>query len=194
MDTISYATDDFAGLLHALNFAAHKHRHQRRKGAGQLPYINHPLGVANILWDIGGVRDLPTMIAAILHDTLEDTDATAEELEAAFGAEVCALVREVTDDKTLPKSERKQRQIATAALKSPKARQIKLADKISNIQDVIDAPPVGWSLQRRNEYINWAEQVINGLRGGNPLLERRFDELCIQARANFLQDAEQNMP
>ncbi|MGH9868992.1 MAG: HD domain-containing protein [Candidatus Polarisedimenticolia bacterium] len=166
-----------AVLLKAASFSANKHRGQRRKGSDASPYINHPLDVANTLAGIGGVAEVAVLAAAILHDTLEDTCTTPEELESEFGPVVTALVQEVTDDKTLPKAERKQRQVDHAADLSSDAKLIKLGDKISNVREVIQNPPVGWSLQRRHEYLAWAMRVVDGCRGTNLPLERCFDEL-----------------
>ena len=120
-------------LLTALRFSADKHCHQRRKDDLGSPYINHPIQVAETLWRIGGVRDLVLIIAALLHDTLEDTDATAAEILALFGVEVLNLVQEVSDDKTLPKAQRKRLQVETAPKKSFRAKQLKLADKSCNV-------------------------------------------------------------
>jgi GTP diphosphokinase / guanosine-3',5'-bis(diphosphate) 3'-diphosphatase len=162
-------TNDESGdvglLLRALEFSADKHRTQRRKDVDASPYINHPIAVAAVLANVGGVRSMPVLCAAVLHDTIEDTETTPEELDAAFGREIRLLVEEVTDDKQLPKDERKRLQIEHAPHLSPAAKHIKLGDKISNIQDVADSPPAKWSGQRRREYLDWAEQVVAGCRG-----------------------------
>ncbi len=178
-------SDSISQVLKAFSFAAHKHRDQRRKNVREFPYINHLIAVAEILWDRGGVSDIPTLVAGILHDSLEDTDTSFEEIEELFGAEVLSIVQEVTDDKRLPKQERKRLQIERAGRASPQARVIKLADKISNIQDLLESPPVKWSRERRLDYVNWAERVIQGLRGTNEPLEQHFDEVCRQARMTF---------
>jgi len=175
-------TKDISLILKALTFSADKHRNQRRKGREAAPYINHLIGVAEILWEIGQVRDIPTIVAGILHDTLEDTDTTPEELTREFSAHILSIVEEVTDDKRLPKDERKRRQVERAGTASPEARQIKLADKISNIQDLIQAPPAGWSLQRQRDYVDWGESVIDRLRGSNERLEQHFDRIVQRAR------------
>ena len=173
--------NDIAKILGAASFAASKHKDQTRKGNGH-PYINHPLEVANLLPRVGGVEDDDVIIAGLLHDTVEDTDATFDELREKFGAAVAGYVREVTDDKSLPKAERKRLQVEHAPHLSPEAKQIKLADKISNISDVTENPPEGWDLQRRREYVDWGEKVVAGLRGANPALEARFDSLVERAR------------
>ena len=162
-------------ILRAASFAAHKHRDQRRKDAAASPYINHPLTLASVLAVEGGITDAATLCAALLHDTIEDTDTTADELEREFGAEIRRVVEEVTDDKKLPKAERKQAQVEHAAHISEKAKLVKLADKIANLRDVASAPPSGWSLERRQEYFDWAKEVVDQLRGAHPALEAVFD-------------------
>ena len=174
-------------LLKALKFAADKHQHQRRKNQAASPYINHLIEVAELLWESGNVRDLNTIVAAILHDTIEDTDTSPAELETAFGPKVRRIVEEVTDDKRLPKEVRKQLQIEHAGEASWEARQVKLADKICNVKDLLAAPPADWSLQRRIDYVDWAEHVVRGLRGTNALLEQQFDEVCRQVRRHLLE-------
>lgn len=169
-------------LLKALNFAATKHRHQRRKDAHALPYINHPIQVAEILWVVGTVRDCRLIAAALLHDTLEDTETTDAEIKQLFGEEILTIVLEVTDDKSLPKVERKRLQVEHAPSLSLAAKQLKLADKICNIADIIESPPKHWNWQRRWDYLTWSEQVIAGLRGVNPALEQHFDHLLAEAR------------
>ncbi len=169
-------------LIQAINFAAKKHSTQKRKGADEQPYINHPLEVLNLLINVGIMEDYNVLIAAVLHDTIEDTETTEEEITELFGANVCEMVLEVTDDKSLPKAERKQLQIKHAPHLSDGAKYIKLADKISNIRDVSENPPDGWSDKRRLEYVEWGEKVIDGLRGVNSNLENYFDELVAAAR------------
>lgn len=159
-------------FLHAIDFAAHKHRDQRRK-SGDIPYINHPINVARLLAEVGGVDDLDILIAAVLHDTIEDTATTREELKEAFGPTVLGLVEEVTDDKSLPKAQRKRLQIEHAPHLSPGAALIKLADKIANVNDIGHAPPADWPLHRIREYLDWAESVVSQLPVvSQPLLER----------------------
>ncbi|MFN8627531.1 MAG: HD domain-containing protein [Candidatus Binatia bacterium] len=166
-----------AALLQASTFAARKHRDQRRKDADASPYINHPIEVAEILARIGGVDDVAVLQAALLHDTVEDTRTSADELEREFGPTVRTLVEEVTDDKTLPKRERKRLQIEHAPHLSPRAKLIELADKICNVRDVTHSPPKGWDERRRIEYFDWAAKVVAGCRGTNRALERHFDAL-----------------
>lgn len=168
--------DDVARLIKAADFAALKHRMQRRKDAEASPYINHPLALARVLKLEAGVADTDVLIAAILHDTVEDTQTTVEELGREFGPAIASIVAEVTDDKRLPKPERKRLQVENAAHSSPQARLVKLADKICNLRDVRDAPPAQWPLERRRGYFEWARSVIDGIRGTHPVLERLFDE------------------
>ena len=162
-------------IFEALQFAAHKHRDQRRKDPEASPYINHPIALAEVLAGEGGVADAEVLAAALLHDTIEDTATTADELRAEFGARIAGIVAEVTDDKSLPKEERKRLQIEHASAISHGAKLVKLADKICNLRDVADRPPAQWGLERRQEYFEWAKRVIDGLRGAHPGLEAAFD-------------------
>ena len=177
--------NNLSKLLQAASFAAKKHRGQKRKGAIEEPYINHPLEVANLLANVGKVEDYDILIAAILHDTIEDTETTKEEIAGLFGTRVSEMVLEVTDDKSLPKAERKQKQIEHAPHLSIGAKHIKLGDKSSNIRDVTENPPDFWSDERRLEYILWGEKVIAGVRGVNENLENYFDELIATAKQKF---------
>ncbi len=163
-------------LLAAIAFAAHKHRDQRRKDAPASPYINHPIALANVLANEGGIDDERVLIAAILHDTVEDTETTEQELVREFGQEIACIVMEVTDDKALPKAERKRLQVEHAATISRRAKLVKLADKICNLRDIASSPPGDWPLERRQEYFDWAKAVVDGLRGVHPALEHIFDE------------------
>lgn len=165
-----------AVVLAASAFAAHKHRDQRRKGADASPYINHPIAVANVLANEAGITDPTILAAALLHDTIEDTATTPEELEIEFGAKIASVVAEVTDDKALPKQERKRLQIEHAATLSVEAKLVKLADKICNVRDMSHSPPVNWSFERKAEYFTWAKQVVDAMRGVSPVLESLFDK------------------
>ncbi len=171
----STTQDSLAVIFRALEFAAHKHRDQRRKDAGATPYINHPIQLAGVLVNEAGITDTDVVVAAILHDTVEDTRTTREELEREFGADVAHLVLEVTDDKRLPRAERKRLQVEHAATLSRGARLVKLADKICNLRDMNTAPPADWPLGRRQEYFDWAGAVVDGLRGTHARLEALFD-------------------
>lgn len=163
-------------LARALAFAADRHRNQRRKDADASPYINHPIALLNVLVIEGGISDIDVLAGALLHDTIEDTETTADELEAAFGPIIRRIVEEVTDDKSLPKAARKQAQIDHAPYLSDQARLVKLADKICNLRDVAETPPPDWSLERRQQYFDWARQVVDGLRGAHDQLEAAFDQ------------------
>jgi guanosine-3',5'-bis(diphosphate) 3'-pyrophosphohydrolase len=171
------ATDVLAIIIKCVNFAAVKHKNQRRKDPEKTPYINHVIGVAEILTDEGNVRDVEVIQAAVLHDTVEDTDTSFDEIEAEFGVNVCQLVKEMTDDKSLPKAERKRLQIEHAAGSSPSAKLVKLADKLYNLRDLERATPEGWTPERVQEYYEWAQKVVNGLRGTNKNLEDNLDEI-----------------
>jgi len=163
------------GLFYALAFAADKHRAQRRKDKEASPYINHPIALADVLVNEGGIDDMVALSAAVLHDTIEDTQTTYEELQQRFGREVADVVLEVTDDKSLPKAERKKRQETHAPHLSQRAKLVKLADKICNLRDIVTNPPADWPLERKQEYYEWAKRVIDGLRGAHAGLERIFD-------------------
>lgn len=162
-------------LINAFRFSADKHRNQRRKDSVHSPYINHPIEVVQLLWEVGGVRDIDILLAAILHDTIEDTETRPEDIKDAFGEAVMAFVMEVTDDKSLPKGERKRLQIETAPHKSYGAKLIKLADKSCNVRNLVTTPPKDWPMERRQEYLLWTEKVVAGLRGTNPALEAYYD-------------------
>ena len=170
-------------LLRALEFAAAKHRTQRRKGRGASPYINHPIEVARALADVGGVTDPEILSAAILHDTVEDTQTTPAELEERFGTRVRSLVEEMTDDKKLTQPERKRLQIVHAPTLSPGARLIKLGDKLCNVRDVIHDPPDSWDPVRRKAYLAWAKEVVDQIRGANEALEQAFDRTLAEGMA-----------
>jgi GTP diphosphokinase / guanosine-3',5'-bis(diphosphate) 3'-diphosphatase len=162
-------------LLKAVSFAAEKHRHQRRKDVHASPYINHPISLASILTNEGGVTDINVLCAALLHDTIEDTDTNYDELIENFGENIASIVMEVTDDKALSKLERKQLQVEHAPHKSTEAKLVKWADKISNLRDIASSPPADWSIERKHEYFDWAKNVTDGMRGINPGLEIAFD-------------------
>jgi GTP diphosphokinase / guanosine-3',5'-bis(diphosphate) 3'-diphosphatase len=167
--------DGMTLVLRAAAFAARKHRDQRRKDPQASPYINHPIALAELLSTVGGVEDPKILAAALLHDTVEDTQTTTRELEREFGREIASIVAEVTDDKRLPKQRRKELQVEHAAHLSRSAKLVKLADKICNVRDVRLNPPKDWPRQRRREYLDWAKRVVDEMRGTNSQLERRFD-------------------
>lgn len=163
-------------LIRAINFACVKHTDQRRKNAAKTPYINHPVGVMNILCNEGDITDIPTLIGAVLHDTVEDTNTSLEEITLEFGEEIAGIVDEVSDDKTLPKAERKRLQIVHAPQKSYKAKLVKLGDKLYNLRDLSQETPEGWTEQRVAEYRVWASRVCSGLVGTNGELEKLLKE------------------
>ncbi len=184
--------DDIGLILKSLEFAASRHRTQLRKGADRTPYINHPIQVAELLANYAGEHDPILLSAAILHDVIEDTVDTVEERDELikqmgqiFGEKVLSLVLEVTDDKSLEDTVRKQRQIDDAQHKSVQAKKLKIADKISNVRDITTNPPVGWSLKRILDYFDWAEKVVAGLRGVNKKLEELFYDCLTAARAKY---------
>jgi guanosine-3',5'-bis(diphosphate) 3'-pyrophosphohydrolase len=169
-------------LRRAAGFAAWKHQGQMRKGEGEIPYVHHPIEVTAILAEVGSVTDFDVLQAALLHDTIEDTETDRDELEAHFGARVCGIVLEVTDDKSLDKPVRKARQVEHGPHLSQDAQSLKLADKISNIYDVAFSKPVDWPPQRQLEYFDWASRVVAGLRGCNSALEAEFDRQLAESR------------
>ncbi|MBF0279926.1 MAG: HD domain-containing protein [SAR324 cluster bacterium] len=173
-------------LLTAIRFAAEKHQKQRRRDE-VTPYINHPIEVATVLWSDGKVRESEMIAAAVLHDILEDTQTLSQEIQTLFGDKVLAWVEEVTDDKSLPKQERKRLQIVHAQSASPGAKQIKMADKICNLRDLMVRPPHDWTLDRKLQYLSWSDQVMDGLRGCNALLESLFDQVLQEARQHYRQ-------
>uniref|UniRef100_A0A8C6TIB0 Guanosine-3',5'-bis(diphosphate) 3'-pyrophosphohydrolase MESH1 n=1 Tax=Neogobius melanostomus TaxID=47308 RepID=A0A8C6TIB0_9GOBI len=182
------AVSDVVLLLETVNFAAEKHRTQRRKDPEATPYINHPIGVARILSHEAGVTDLSVLQAALLHDTVEDTDTSLSELESRFGPIVSRIVAEVTDDKTLPKAQRKRLQVEHACHCSPQAKLVKLADKLYNLRDLNTSTPTGWSELRVQEYFVWAAEVVQGLRGTSPVLEQSLEQLFTKRGVDLTSD------
>jgi guanosine-3',5'-bis(diphosphate) 3'-pyrophosphohydrolase len=181
IETGGRVVTDLQRLLDAVLFAAERHKNQRRKDHEASPYINHPLSLARLLAVDGGISDVQVLMAAVLHDTIEDTKTTAEELRAKFGDRVTEIVLEVTDDKSLPKHRRKELQVEHAHLKSSEAALVKLADKTCNLRDMASAPPADWSLDRRREYFDWARQVVDGLPSVSTAMRAAFD-LAYEAR------------
>lgn len=167
---------NLAALLAAVEFAARKHSTQRRKDLEASPYINHPVAVANLLAKESGVDDLVTLQAAVLHDTIEDTDTSYDELVENFGREVADVVAEVTDDKTVEPQERKLLQVEHAPHKSIRAAMVKIADKACNLRDIVGAPPADWTPERKSEYFQWAKLVVDRLPDVGPALRASFDK------------------
>lgn len=184
--------EDIGIILKALDFAAKRHRNQFRKGAEKIPYINHPIQVANLLVNEGGEEDPVLICAAILHDVIEDTvdsvierQKLSDEILKIFGNEILSVTLEVTDDKTLEKKVRKQLQITEANHKSVNAKKLKIADKIMNVIDITNNPPSDWPMERLIEYLDWSEKVVAGLRGVNILLEDLFDKRLAEGRRKY---------
>ncbi len=169
-------------LLPVVYFAAQKHRDQRRKDESASPYINHPIMVANQLVEIAKVTDVEILAGALLHDTVEDTDTTPQELEALFGTRVRELVEAVTDDKSLPKQKRKQLQIEHASSLSPGAALIKISDKIANLKDLAHSPPCGWDSARKQQYLDWAIEVVSHCPAVNEPLATCFNTTVEEVR------------
>lgn len=172
---------EWIAVLRAADMAARWHVDQRRKGIAAEPYINHLLEVASLVTEATGGTHPDVVIAALLHDAVEDQGVTLGTLAAEFGQRVADIVSEVTDDKFLPKAERKRLQVANASHKSREAKLIKLADKTSNLRTIAASPAAGWSVERRLEYLAWATEVVAGVRGVSPWLEGKFDEAAEQA-------------
>jgi guanosine-3',5'-bis(diphosphate) 3'-pyrophosphohydrolase len=176
---------EWIAVLRAADTAARWHVHQRRKGIAQEPYINHLLEVASLVAEAAGGTDPNLVIAALLHDAVEDQGVPVELIAREFGKPVSDIVMEVTDDKALPKEERKRRQIKTAPKKSREAKLIKLADKTSNLRTIASSPAADWSVERRLEYVEWARSVVAGLRGTSPWLEQQFDDAATAAEQSL---------
>jgi (p)ppGpp synthase/HD superfamily hydrolase len=172
-------------VTRATHFAAQRHSDQRRKGRRREPYFNHLAEVAELLSD-ATAEDAALIAAGLLHDTIEDTQTSLEELRSSFGEDIASLVMEVTDDKSLPKMERKRLQIVNAPKKSRRAKLLKLADATSNVRALAVDPPADWDTDRVLDYIVWAEQVISHCRGLNSKLEHAFDAAVSDARAAVL--------
>ena len=170
------ALDTLTIVLKAAERAAHWHTGQRRKGAAQEPYINHLLEVARLVAEATGGGDVNLVLAALLHDVVEDQEVSRATVAQEFGEDVAGLVMEVTDDKSLPKDERKRLQVAHAPDMSPRAALLKLADKTSNLLALAISPPADWSAERRLEYVQWGRDVVAGLKVENAWLEARFAE------------------
>jgi guanosine-3',5'-bis(diphosphate) 3'-pyrophosphohydrolase len=186
-DASSSLNDALYRLLHAAEFASLRHKDQRRKDAAASPYINHPLAVAAVLAR-HGVRDPITLMAAVLHDTIEDTETTEADLRAEFGDDVTEVVLEVTDDKSLPKRRRKELQVEHAPTMTARAKLVKISDKICNVIDIGQNPPSGWDRERREQYLAWTEAVVAGCRGVSPQLEDRYDEVVRAQRGRIAED------
>lgn len=184
-DTRSTAHDGVRKITKALAFAAQKHVDQRRKGEKEEPYINHVIEVGDLIAQHTGGKDADAIMAGILHDTIEDTATTYDELKREFGENVADIVAECTDDKTLPKTERKRLQAESAAHKSDAAKMVKMADKTSNLRSILASPPAGWDEARKVEYFEWAKTVVDNCRGVNAGLEGEFDKTYAKGMKAF---------
>jgi (p)ppGpp synthase/HD superfamily hydrolase len=173
--------NDLTRIMQAADAAARWHVDQRRKGQAAEPYINHLLEVACLVTTATEGREPDVVIAALLHDAVEDQGIAIEQIAGAYGRKVADIVAEVTDDKSLPKAERKRLQVETAGRKSREARLIKLADKTSNLRAIANSPPSDWSAERRRDYVRWAGEVVAQIRGTLPWLEQQFDAASKQA-------------
>jgi GTP diphosphokinase / guanosine-3',5'-bis(diphosphate) 3'-diphosphatase len=173
----------FGLYLEALRFAAEKHLTQRRKGCEMVPYINHPIKVVHLLYKLAET-DVELLSAAVLHDVLEDTCTTEDEMREKFGDRITNLVLEVTDDMTMTYDDRKRYQIRKAPGLTDDAKRIKIADKICNIEDILTYP-LTWSERRKYQYFEWSAKVVDGCRGVNPILENLFDETLKRAMGSM---------
>lgn len=185
----SFSAAEIGLILKAAHFAANKHKSQKRKGAEASPYINHPLEVADLIWNAGQYHDPEVVCAAILHDTVEDTETTFNEIEELFGKRIASLVKEVTDDKSLPKAERKTLQIEHAPHLTEGASLIKLADKTSNVKDIVNDPPPDWSEERQHDYVEWTKLVVNELAPVCPPLKEHYERNYQSAKATLAKQA-----
>jgi len=178
----SDVTKEWIAVLRAAHAAARWHVHQRRKGAAQEPYVNHLLEVATLVAEATDGKDPDLVIAALLHDAIEDQEVPRTIIAESFGEDVARLVEEVTDDKNLEKHERKRRQVEHAPKKSHRAKILKLADKTSNLRAIAASPPPDWSMKRRLDYVKWACEVAKGLTGVSEWLEQEFDQAAKEAQ------------
>ena len=176
---------EWIAVLKAADAAARWHVHDRRKGAAEEPYINHLLEVASLVAEATGGKDPNLVIAALLHDAIEDQEVPREMIAETFGEDVASLVEELTDDKTRDQQTRKRRQVENAPHKSPRAKVIKLADKTSNVRGITASPPPDWSVKRRLDYVKWGRDVVEGLRGANAWLEQEFDKAAAAAEESL---------
>ncbi|KAI5698014.1 hypothetical protein M8J76_009743 [Diaphorina citri] len=176
-DSGMHSPDAIMNIVKATDFASHKHHFQRRKDPEGTPYIEHPVAVAHILTHLGKVSNPVVIISALLHDTVEDTDTTFEEIEREFGPRVRSVVEELTDNKHMTRDERKRCQILHAPHSSHEAKLVKLADKLHNLRDIERSLPVNWTEERKTQYFNWARDVVQGLRGTNAPIEAELDAL-----------------
>ena len=177
------SASDLVRLHAAARFAADRHADQRRKDPRRLPYINHLIEVAQLLAEAVGDSDVQLVMAGYLHDSIEDVGVTYEELQGTFGVDVADLVLEVTDDKSLSREVRKQRQIEHAATISRRGQWLKQADKISNVRSILESPPADWTVERRLDYVVWAGRVVAAMPEPHAYLQGKFEALHARALA-----------
>ena len=177
---------DWIAVLRAADAAARWHVHQRRKGAAHEPYMNHLLEVATLVAEATDGKDPELVVAALLHDAIEDQEVPRLVIAEVFGEGVAQLVEEVTDDKNLEKQERKRLQVENAHKKSQRAKMLKLADKTSNLRAIAASAPPDWSVKRRLEYVEWARQVAEGLVGVSEWLEQEFEKAARDAEQSVV--------
>ena len=183
--------NDTVLITHALRFAAERHSSQRRKGQAKEPYVNHLAEVSELVADATEGKDANLIAAALLHDTIEDTETSSDELVATFNNDIAQLVADVTDDKSLPKQDRKHLQVVNSRAQNMRVKLLKLADKTSNLRSLANSPPENWNTERKQAYIDWAIKVAAGLKGVNPWLEERFDEALRRAQKTLQQTTNQ---
>lgn len=176
-------------LVQAFSFATEKHSVQRRKGRDKSPYMNHPAEVAALVAEATGGTDVNLIIAALLHDVVEDTGTSLQEIQEKFGDDVAQIVADVSDDKALPKARRKELQVEHAGHLHQRVQILKIADKIANLRTTISDPPDGWGLERRQEYFVWSKQVVDKCRGASPCLEEKFDAIYAKGMAQLATEA-----
>lgn len=181
------STENLSKLLNAINYAIKNHGLQTRKSDETTPYVTHCISVASYLTSIAGITDIEVIMAAVLHDVVEDTDAKYKEIECLFGKRVASIVAQVSDDRLLSKVERKKLQVRNAPTKCYEAKLVKLADKLHNLSDLLQNPPHGWSPDIIRGYFVWSHAVVAGLRGTNSPLEEELDKV-------FSSTLEHNVP
>ncbi|EFO18322.1 hypothetical protein LOAG_10172 [Loa loa] len=170
-------TDGISLIIEAVDLAARRHRQQRRKDAAQTPYVNHPIGVAYILTSEGQITDTTTIIAAILHDIVEHTKTTDEEIRKMFGDEIADIVKECTMVRSMKREARMKSELEKASKLSHKAKLVQLADKLNNIRDIERGTPLGWTKQHVTEYIIFAKDLLSKIRGIHGPLESALDDI-----------------
>ena len=183
--THSEGAMDHRTLVRAYALAARAHVDQTRKGEMRIPYINHCCEVAELVSEAGA--PLETVIAAVLHDVIEDSDTTEDELRYAFGDTVAGRVAALTNAPewdALPRAETKAKQAEHMRNADPEVRRIKIADQTSNLRDIAREPKA-WDLADAADYIDGAERVVASCRGVDQVLEAAFDTAAAEAMAKI---------